>query len=67
MLAFESIAVYFVMKSMSSFCRGHALELVGILLQVLAKGAEEANKTANLTLENCRQAMGFTPKYAART
>ena len=34
--------------------------------QVLAKGAEEANKTANLTLENCRQAMGFTPKYAAR-
>lgn len=55
------------MKSMSSFCRGHALELVGILLQVLAKGAEEANKTANLTLENCRQAMGFTPKYAART
>lgn len=35
--------------------------------QVLAHGAEEANKTANRTLENCRQAMGFTPKYAARS
>ncbi|KAL3150688.1 Tryptophan--tRNA ligase, chloroplastic/mitochondrial [Trebouxia sp. C0010 RCD-2024] len=34
--------------------------------QVLAKGAEEANKTANFTLENCRQAMGFTPKYGDR-
>lgn len=29
---------------------------------VLADGAEAANITATRTLENCRQAMGFTPR-----
>ena len=30
--------------------------------QVLADGADAANITATRTLENCRQAMGFTPR-----
>eukprot|EP00891_Asterochloris_glomerata_P003118 jgi/Astpho2/3118/fgenesh1_pm.00051_%23_45_t len=30
--------------------------------QVLAKGAAEAEKSANWTLNNCRQAMGFVPR-----
>lgn len=31
-------------------------------VQVLAKGAAEAEKSANWTLNNCRQAMGFVPR-----
>lgn len=30
--------------------------------EVLAQGAEKASETANQTLENCRQAMGFTAR-----
>mmetsp|Transcript_16402 Transcript_16402/g.45716 ORF Transcript_16402/g.45716 Transcript_16402/m.45716 type:complete len:424 (-) Transcript_16402:128-1399(-) len=33
----------------------------GYLEDVLAKGAEEAERTANWTLDNCRDAMGFVP------
>ena len=33
----------------------------GYLEDVLAKGAEGAEATANWTLDNCRDAMGFVP------
>lgn len=33
----------------------------GYLEDVLAKGAEAAESTANWTLDNCRDAMGFVP------
>jgi tryptophanyl-tRNA synthetase len=29
---------------------------------VLAEGADKANESATRTLDNCRQAMGFTPR-----
>lgn len=32
------------------------------LTEVLAKGAASAEKVANRTVENCRQAMGFLPR-----
>ena len=35
-------------------------------VQVLAKGATEAEKSANWTLDNCRQAMGFVPRQPLR-
>lgn len=33
----------------------------GYLDEVLLRGAEEASRTANWTLDNCRDAMGFMP------
>ncbi|KAK9805159.1 hypothetical protein WJX72_002664 [[Myrmecia] bisecta] len=34
--------------------------------QVLAEGADKANEAASWTLGNCRQAMGFTPRYTRK-
>jgi hypothetical protein len=33
------------------------------LVQVLEDGADVANEVASRSLEDCRQAMGFTPRF----